>query len=1001
MINNLSTVTNTNGTNIIIKKKEPTTCNFKFNDPDPQLYDDVDEPIIITSKKAVKVKKIKKTEKDNNNDNKNKNKKNNKKNIKNNPKVEQEQLEPVKEVVQVVNPFFVGIDGGSLLTLKIKEIYQNYSHIYIMCLKDGFVLDDNSMKIMMNIFCLNVVVNDLHEACKNLVLVKAPNDIVKNYRLKKKSNLIKKDILSLYFPRTDGQEYELDEIVTAMLEMTESSCRTYIDMYRVTPLNQIQDMISLSSYYNKMSIVSIESKVNDALRNIGTGAYWKDSKNCNFNMDWIFNQRSLSYNGHRLDQIRYATISGAKTLNNLMTCVGPKKRFTKAAKIRESDYLEGIHEMNENDRVNCTSMKSEHMNIYQVLRDSDNRTFYATMDEGQFPFTKDQIADIFDNIVDEKYRFQLLNTFLTSKEYCHFVINNKRVLKRNSDLFQKYKPLYAYLIGYAWVTFYLEESIFTTRSTKKHRFVFDIDTAKELPVFPFSMENVHNNPYVTLLLSRDLIDPKTNCMSINSLRNYDKYYGLASREEALMRFNQFVSGDKDEDIFRDLNPKIFAFSGSIIPACLMKLCPLVDTCTSSDMSFNDVCRTYFAHFYGEADIDVMCGVSTMAEFMVHGTKFLEVLTKNLGCKRSDLILTPQKKPAVIISKHFFKECIDDLNTELGTQMTTHELIKIFEQGLSNDDADVNTLPPEIIEYFHVDYTQEKKNSIKKWNALQTKNNIVFDNDLVKAFNNISEKKDLIFKTISYDVTSETQKRYDHEIYFFVNDFRDEDNQVPKEKNYLVFKFSESIKYKITSTKLRKTMDFFKVEPVDPFKTVARFHKPCVRAYLQGNTFYMLPSFITAMMSTINIDYKYFAGSRDPIEIINKYRMRGFSVILNVNEKKAMYMYNKNVDTTNGMFKVNNEEEAFGMKDLNDKIFRPGMYKLGLPKEIYNISNHEYINSVEQLKTVYQKDCDIPIKDAPFDILRFTTIGANGTVTPYQSWVAEAFYNFVQDTCTRK
>ena len=37
------------------------------------------------------------------------------------------------------------------------------------------------------------------------------------------------------------------------------------------------------------------------------------------------------------------------------------------------------------------------------------------------------------------------------------------------------------------------------------------------------------------------------------------------------------------------------------------------------------------------------------------------------------------------------------------------------------------------------------------------------------------------------------------------------------------------------------------------------------------------------MTLINIDYKYFAGSKDPIEIINKYRQRGYSLPLNDSE----------------------------------------------------------------------------------------------------------------------
>lgn len=964
----------TSGNKIISKKRDKIKYELQFNDPDPQLRDNVDEPLhpVTTADKKIKREKITKSEK---------------KKRKTLNKISNE-LEPAKKE-QIINPFFVGVNGGTLLALTTKEIYQNYTHTYIMCLRDGIIFDEITLRKIMSIYSLSVDADELKNACSHFMLIKSPVIIVKNYHLKKKSNLIKKEMLSTYFPRTDENQYEMDEIVTFMFEMSELSCKIYIDMYRVIPLNNIQDMMSLSSYYNKMSSVSVESKVNEAIKSIDNGSYWKDPINCNFNMDEIFNQRSLSYNGHRLDQIRYATISGAKTLNNLLTNLGSKKR---PSKIRDGDYLSGIHELNENDKL-----KSEHMNIYQVLRESDKRTFYATVDDGQFPFTKDQIADIFDKIPNEKFRFQLLNTLLTSKEFCHFAINNKRVLQRNADLFQKYKPLYAYILGYAWVTMYLEESIFTTRSTKNHRFIFDIDTAKELPIFPFSMENVHNNPYVTLLLNRDLIDTKTNCMSIDALEEYNKYYGLCSREEALMRFNTFASGNNNENIFRDLNPKIYSFSGSIMPACLMKHCPLIDICTSPDMKYDDKWGTYFTHYYGGADVDVMCGVNTTAEFMAHGTVFLETLVKNIGCSRSNLTITPNKKMAVIVSRHFFRECIDDLNAEIGTNYTPVELIKLFENGLSPNNEEKNTLPSEIIRYFHFDYCQEKNLSIKKWETLQKKSNIIFDRDLVSAFNSISEKSDMVFKTISYDVTSENQKRSDHEIYYFVNDFRAEDQQAPKEKNFLVFKFSESIKYKITSPKLRRTMEIFKVDPIDPFKTVARFHKPCVRAYLQGDTFYMLPSFITAMMSLINIDYKYFAGSRDPIEIINKYRMRGFSVILNANEKKAMAMYNKNVDMSNGMFKITDESNAFGTKDINDKIYKPGVYGLNLPANIYNVSNHKYVRTVEQLRSVYQRECGIDIKNAPLNMLNFTTIGANGTITPYQQWVADAYYNFHQES----
>jgi hypothetical protein len=862
---------------------------------------------------------------------------------------------------ETLNPFFTGIDGGSVLSLTNRELQQNYNHLYIMCLKDDTEDNDNNphVGLIMKVFSKIVDKQTLIDSCKNFTLVKFSTNLLRNYYLKKRANLVEGNVLNKYFPYPINQpvvidqpdqpnqsvehKYDIDEIIVPMFELTETKVRLY-------------------------------------------------AKNCNFNMDEMFCMRSLSYNGHRLDQIRYATISGAKTLNNLLTSLN-KTRPKNYVSIK-TDTSYHLNDINEKSNKNPGGdLKAEHMNIYQVFKTSENRTFYATMDYGQFGFTKDEIADTFDRITDEKYRFNLLNSLLVSKDYCHFVINNRRVLQRNSDLFEKYKPFYAYWFGYAWVTFYLEESIFTTRSTKKNRFVYDIDTARELPLFPFSKERIHNNPYVTLLLSNDLIDPSTNCMSVDSLHDYKKYYGLTTREDALKRFNCFSSGKSDVNIFKGLDPKIFSFSGSIMPACLQKRSPLLDLCTSDDMSFDDKYGTFFTHYFGEADIDVMCSCSSTVEFLTHATTLINQLVQNIGCKRSDIEVSPDKKTAIVISKHFFKVCIDDLNAELGTNHTTKELIKIFESSLSASNDNINSLPSDIFNYFYCDYVQEKNDLIKKWKILQKLNNIDLDTDISGAFNSITSIDKVAIKLISYELTEDNISKKDSEIYYFVNDFMDDEHKVPKEKNFMVFKFSESIKYKISSEKLKRPIEIFKIEPSDPFNTVARFHMPCVRAYLQGDTFYMIPSFITAMMTMINIDYKYFAGSRDPISIINKYMMRAYSLILNPTEKRAVLMYNMNIDTNNGMFKITNESQAFGTKELNSKIYKPGVYRFDLPQEIYNHSDHRYIKNINDLCALYQTDNHYGT-DCPINILNFTAIGTNGSVQPIQQWVAAAYYEYI-------
>ena len=885
----------------------------------------------------------------------------------------------------VLNPFFTGMNGGSVMGMQPRDLYQNYKFVNMMCMRNDAHLTEQTKINIMQIYSRYVKKGTIDEICKHFILVKAPSIVMRNFYFKKRANLITGQVLQELYPVLNENKYDIDEIVVPVFELTETKIRDYLQIYcSDTSLEKVTSAVSFVSYYNKFGTSMFDQRIINLIMTLDNAMYWRNHANCSFNMNDMFSKRSLSYNGHRLDRIRFATISGAKTLNNLLTQLNKKKE---GIKIQDDNYIVGIQEENE-------KMKSEHMNIYQVIRDSDNRTFYASIDDDTIQFTKDDIAKMFNLIADEKYRFRLLNTLLVSKELCHMVINNKQVLMRNADIFAKYKPLYAYLFGYAWNTFYLEESIFTTRSTKKNRFVYDIDTARELPLFPFTMENIHNNPYVTLLLNRDLIDSKTNCMSINALEDYEKHYGFCTKDEAMRRFNCFVSGKHDVNIFSGIDSKIFAISGSIIPACLQKHSPLIDLCTDPDMQFDDKYNTYMKHYYGDSDIDVMCGTSTTAEFFHHATNFLEIITTNLGCQRSELIINPTKKMAVIVSKHFFKECIYDISNELNTEYTTESMIKIFEENLTHNDATVNTLPKEILNYFYVDYVAEKNNSIKKWRTLQKINNMVFDTEILSGFNVITSIENMTVKTISYDITEEKTNKRDSEIYYYINDFRSDDEKVPNDKNFLVFKFSESIKYKIKSRGLKKDIDLFNVAPTDPFNTVARFHKPCVRAYFQGDTFYMLPSFITAMMTMINVDYKYFAGSRDPIEIINKYRMRGYSVILNANEKKSVMMYNRHIDTTNGQFKTTHDAQEFGPKSLNDKIYKPYVYKENLPQEVYALSNHKYVNNTVELKALYEKQIGVDLTNAPINILNFTAISRTGNISPLQSWVAEAFYEHV-------
>jgi len=132
----------------------------------------------------------------------------------------------------------------------------------------------------------------------------------------------------------------------------------------------------------------------------------------------------------------------------------------------------------------------------------------------------------------------------------------------------------------------------------------------------------------------------------------------------------------------------------------------------------------------------------------------------------------------------------------------------------------------------------------------------------------------------------------------------------------------------------------------------------VRALWNGKTVLCLPSYITSMMLQLAVDYKYFASIRDPIEIVNKYRSRGFGIILNGYEKLHMAYYNSSKLESNvnskwiEMYKVNVKvkqtvENIFGIKKSSDDIFKPSKYFMGIPSDCYKNIVHDTVSNFDE------------------------------------------------------
>lgn len=438
-----------------------------------------------------------------------------------------------------------------------------------------------------------------------------------------------------------------------------------------------------------------------------------------------------------------------------------------------------------------------------------------------------------------------------------------------------------------------------------------------------------------------------------------------------------MSGNPNVFPLQDIDWNNFAISGSIIPACLLKKSPLMNLVTTQNQSEEEKWKTYFNHYYDESDIDLICYSTSTIDYLEKVESVIKSLDKHLGEKTTNITTT--KNMATFVTKLFFTERCADFNEKYNTNYTPEEFCNLLNSTETN----------ELHEYLYEIYVTNKfKNNDKL--RKETKNKPV---SLLKYLMEPNSVKELNINVANYTINKQTSSSEDNEMCFYINDFRDEGNKVDDSENNMLLKFSENLKFKISNKNLAHPIELFKTNAADFFGIVGRFHFPCVRAYYQNNNVYMLPSCITSMMTGINIDYKYFAGTRDPVDIINKYRMRGFSTLLSKKELEHFKEYNKIVKTFGGVFHDENEENLVGSKSINDKIFKIKHYKDGLPLDIYNTNpmiTQELNNYGTDVVNLYEKKYNYKFSMLS-NVLSINFIDGKGNIQKYEN-VASLYWN---------
>jgi hypothetical protein len=217
-------------------------------------------------------------------------------------------------------------------------------------------------------------------------------------------------------------------------------------------------------------------------------------------------------------------------------------------------------------------------------------------------------------------------------------------------------------------------------------------------------------------------------------------------------------------------------------------------------------------------------------------------------------------------------------------------------------------------------------------------------------------------------------------------------------------FANNFKAKITCPFVCHDFEIFPNKKEDHMSLIANFHMPCVRAYYNGNV-YMTPSFITAHMTYMNIDYKYVAGSKDPLEIINKYRMRGFGTWLNKTEISTYIKYISDVPFWNNLFGVipsnkTTYNKCLGQLQFTHKLFHPRRFNIDLitsPKVRPIPIDNPYEGKYSDIKSVtkfdfYNKLYEYYAGTEVNDIINCTSINLkDGYITPLKIHLIERIY----------
>ena len=774
--------------------------------------------------------------------------------------------------------------------------------------------------------------------------------------------------------------YELDEkiLVIPILNISYLNIQNYVKLFEGHyTLKDLYNMILIANEEFRKSETNLSFNsvmyITDIIKNLDESNYWTRQYNCLMNISQDFNNRVFHFDSSRLKNKELVSIiEELKTIN-----IG---YFTKTF-----NYKSFVDASN--------TIKKKGYSLYRISKPDI--------------ITKKDMHNMFLRL-NFAQQYYLFFNLLISKKYCHLVINNKDVLDIVKPITDKFADLYRYLLGYAWVRFYLEESIKKIWINKNDEFIFDIDTASRLPVFPFILENPKLNPYIPLFVNDKYLKHNNIGGFVFYNTNNTKYVneGIVDLQGFKTRFNLFITGNSQNNIFNQVDWKNeeIAVTGSIMTACLQKRHPLLSKFEGKNnfeniSDFDGDWSRYFNEYYPESDIDIMVRCKNSLEFIKKVKNIYNQIVVNI-CSFNPINVEPNHIRITIVKSIFIFVTEDFINENIVSEEFT------FKHILDNleDDAVIKLFQPyfenKINEFYKKDFLTES-NEFKNIKEIQNIHPELFDENV--------KKYQIIVKNIRKNNKCKTEKasELDENI---IDNLLEEENFVGDFEifndmsEYKDININISYKAKVQSQHINHPLEFFIANGDDFFSLVSKFHLPCVRAYYDGDNVYMTPSCVTAHLTYMNIDYKYFSGSNDPISIILKNRMRGFGTFLNVKEINQLLKYIAKVNKWNNLYNVdlknkNAIKSIVGSLNYDDKVFHPRLFNYDYyGPEISYVNINDGYNNIPVQKVLESSNVNeylnlkFDIDNINYELINFTTISPAGFLNPVEKWLIESTFN---------